>query len=119
MSKQAAIVVHISSQDSRDWEMAVRNLVNLVNDDSISTPPESMEVVVNGHAVRYLLASGPESERVTQMAQAGVDIVACGNSLERFGYADSALADGVDTVPAGVAEVVRAQQRGSTYLKLP
>jgi intracellular sulfur oxidation DsrE/DsrF family protein len=119
MSEQAAIVVHVSSQDSRDWAMAVRNLVNLVNDDSIATPPESMEVVVNGHAVRYLLATAPESDRVTQMATAGVDIVACGNSLERFGYAPEALADGVGTVPAGVAEVVRAQQRGSTYLKLP
>lgn len=119
MTVQDAIVVHISSQDSRDWTMAVRNLVNLVNDDSVSTSPESMTVVVNGHAVRYLLSTSPESGEVTKMAAAGVDIEACGNSLERFGYTADNLAEGVTTVPAGVAEVVRAQQRGDTYLKLP
>ena len=119
MSAQESIVVHVSSQDTRDWQMAVRNLVNLVNDDAVATSPELMQVVVNGHAVRYLLATSPESERVTAMAEAGVDIRACENSLERFGYDPENLADGVGTVPSGVAEVVRVQQRGNTYLKLP
>ena len=119
MGTQPSIVIHISSQDSRDWAMAVRNLVNLVNDDAAETPPELMQVVVNGHAVRYLLDGSPEAEKVTRMAEAGVDITACSNSLDRFGYSAAALAPGVTTVPAGVTELVRAQQRGDTYLKLP
>jgi intracellular sulfur oxidation DsrE/DsrF family protein len=53
------------------------------------------------------------------MAEAGVDITACSNSLDRFGYSAANLAPGVTTVPAGVTELVRAQQRGDTYLKLP
>jgi len=116
MSTQQSIVVHISGQDSRDWEMAVRDLVN---DDSVETPPESMQVVVNGHAVCCLFATSPENERVTQMAEERVTIAACGNSLERFGYSSADLASGVTTIPSGVAEVARAQQRGDTYLKLP
>ncbi len=119
MSNQQAIVIHISSGSVDDWQMALRNLANLVNDDSVSTPPELIHVVVNGQAVRFLLSSSPEAEKVTQMAEAGVDITACSNSLDRFGHAAVDLAPGVGTVPSGVAAAVRAQQGGSAYLKLP
>jgi intracellular sulfur oxidation DsrE/DsrF family protein len=119
MSTQQSIVVHISTGSAGDWRMALRNLVNLVNDDSVPTPPAAIQVVVNGRAVRYLLSSSPESEKVTRMAESGVDITACSNSLDRFGYAAVDLAGGVGTVPSGVAAVVRAQQGGSAYLKLP
>ena len=119
MSTQQSIVVHISTGSADDWRMALRNLVNLVNDDSVTTPPESIQVVVNGQAVRFLLAAGPEAGKVTRMAESGVDILACSNSLDRFGHAAVDLAKGVGTVPSGVAAVVRAQQGGSAYLKLP
>ena len=119
MSSQRSILVHISTDDSSDWQMALRNLANLVNDSSVETPPELMEVVVNGPGVRFLLGSSPEAAKVTRMAEAGVEIVACANSLDRFGHAAQGLAPGVGTVRSGVAEVVRVQQRGDTYLKLP
>jgi intracellular sulfur oxidation DsrE/DsrF family protein len=119
MSGQRSILIHISSDDIGDWQTALRNLANLVNDDSVETPPELMEVVVNGPGVRFLLADSPEAAKVARMAEAGVDIVACTNSLDRFGHATPDLAQGVGTVRAGVAEVVRAQQRDDIYLKLP
>jgi len=119
MSNHSSILVHISTDDIGDWQMALRNLANLVNDDSVETPPELMEVVVNGPGVRFLLDSSPEAAKVTQMAEAGVEIAACVNSLDRFGHAAQDLATGVGTVRSGVAEVVRVQQRGDTYLKLP
>jgi len=119
MSSHRSILVHVSSDDIGDWRMALRNLVNLVNDDSVETPPELMQVVVNGPGVRFLLETGPEAAKVTRMAEAGVDIAACANSLDRFGHAAQDLATGVGTVRSGVAEVVRVQQRGDTYLKLP
>jgi intracellular sulfur oxidation DsrE/DsrF family protein len=119
MSNAAAIVIHITSGERDDWQMALRNLVNLVGENSVSTPPERMQVVVNGEAVRFLLSSGPDAAKVTQMVESGVQIDACSNSLDRLGYSSEELADGVTSVPAGVAEVTRTQQRGGTYLKLP
>lgn len=109
----------ISTDDISDWQMALRNLVNLVNDDSVETPPELIEVVVNGPGVRFLLETSPEAAKVTRMAEAGVELAACTNSLDRFGHAPEALATGVSAVRSGVAEVVRAQQQADTYLKLP
>jgi len=119
MGSPQPLVVHITSSDVADWEMALRNLVNLVNDDSVATPPELMQVVVNGHAVRFLLDSAPEASKLTRMANASVDIDACANSLERVGHAATDLAEGVTAVRSGVAEVTRAQGAGATYLKLP
>ncbi|WP_246983879.1 DsrE family protein [Halorientalis marina] len=119
MSTSQSIVIHVTSGESADFETALRNLVNLVQEESVSTPPEKMQVVVNGRAVRFLLATAPEAAKITQMADAGVGIGACANSLDRFGHDSQDLAEGVTTIPSGVAEVARAQQHGATYLKLP
>lgn len=119
MSNSTGVVIHVTSGESSDWQMALRNLANLVRDESVSTPPERMHLVVNGEAVRFLRAEAPEAEKVSRMAAAGVVIDACENSLDRFGYGPSELAEGVTTVESGVAAVARAQQRGDTYLKLP
>lgn len=119
MADQGDIVIHITSGETEDWQMALRNLEKLAGNDSVSAPPESMHVVVNGSAVRFLLATTPEGEQIPRMARAGVEIEACANSLERLGFSAGELADGVTTTESGVAEVVRLQQQGHTYLKLP
>jgi intracellular sulfur oxidation DsrE/DsrF family protein len=113
------VVVHITGDDAGSWEMALRNLVNLVRDGSVDTPPESISVVANGPAVKFFTAKGPEADRIEQMVSAGVSISACSNSLQRFGYATDDLADGVTVVDSGVAAVMRAQERNLKYLKLP
>lgn len=121
MSGQQPIVVHITSSGVDDWQTALQNLANLVQDESVSvpTPPEMIQVVVNGYAVRFPLSTAPEAAEILRMAEAGVEITVCDNSLDRFGYAQDTLAEGVAVVSSGVAAVTRAQQRGATYLKLP
>lgn len=119
MSANSGIVVHITSGENADWRMALRNILNLYEDESVPTAAEAITVVVNGDAVRFLLASAPEATQISQMAAAGVQINVCDGSLDRLGFASAALADGVSRVPSGVAEVVRHQKRDATYLKLP
>lgn len=119
MNGQHGVAVHVTSNDERDWRMALRNLANLVNDDSVSTPPDAMRLVVNGPAVRFLLASAADADKVVRMVEAGVTVNACSNSLERFDHEPSDLAAGVEPIQSGVAEVLRAQKRGNEYLKLP
>lgn len=117
MSEQQGIVIHITSGNSSDWQMALRNILNLAQDESTSTPADLIWVVVNGEAVRFLLAAAPEAAEVVRMTESGVRIGACSNSLDRFGYAPDDLAEGVTTVRSGVAEVVRLQRQGNAYLE--
>lgn len=119
MSSHRGIVIHITSGDNSDWQMALRNLSNLYQDESVSTAPGRMKVVVNGDAVRFLLATSPEAPQITKITEAGVQVGACSKSLDRLGFSPNQLAEGVTTIPSGVAEVVRVQQHDATYLKLP
>ena len=119
MSTRQGLVVHFTRDDADSWQTALRNLRNLVGDDSVTTPPREMELVVNGPAVRFLLSTAPESSKVAKMLDAGVTVHACANSLDRFGYDPDALTEGVTVVASGVAEVVRAQKQQKNYLKLP
>lgn len=119
MANQHGIVIHITTDGMGGWQTALRNLRNLVNDESVTTPTNRMLVVVNGPAVRFLLASSPDSRKLTRLAEAGVRIDACESSLSRFDYDPADLAPGVTTVASGVAEAVRVQQGDTGYLKLP
>jgi len=119
MSYLQGVVAHVTTDEARGWRMALRNIHNLVQDESVSTPPERIQVVVNGPAVRFLLASAPEAAKLSRMLGAGVTISACRNSLTRFGYEVEELTDGVEIVDSGVARVVRAQNHNNHYLKLP
>ncbi|MEA1930136.1 MAG: DsrE family protein [Euryarchaeota archaeon] len=119
MTSQHALVVHITSDTASDWQMALRNLQNLVRDSSVSTPPEEMQVVINGPAVRFLLDSSPDAPKITKMLTVGVTVSVCSNSLSLFDHDPSSVTEGVTIVTSGVAEVVRAQQQGKNYLQLP
>jgi intracellular sulfur oxidation DsrE/DsrF family protein len=115
----AGVVVHVTSGDEGDWAQALRNLSNLYQNESVPVPPSRITVVVNGHAVRFLLARSPDADQIERIASAGVHVDACRNSLDRLGYDPENLATGVETIPSGVAEVVRLQWNGHGYLKLP
>lgn len=119
MNGSSGIVVHVTSGESRDWNQALRNLSNLYRDESTSTPPDRIEVVVNGAAVRFLLADSPNADRVARIAAAGVTINVCRNTLDRMDRSPEDLVDGVTTVRSGVAEAVRLQRHDTAYLKLP
>lgn len=113
------VVVHVTSGDANDWQQALRNLSNLQSDETVPISPELMTVVVNGDAVRFLRADEPDADRLSELADSGVRILACTNSLERLGFSAEKLAEGVETVDSGVAEVTRLQWHGNGYLKLP
>lgn len=119
MNAPHGVVAHVTTDEVNGWQMALRNLANLARDESVQTRPEQIQVVVNGPAVRFLLASAPESASIAQMTEAGVAVKVCGNSLERFDYDPDSLAAGVEVIGSGVAEVLRAQQHGAHLLKLP
>lgn len=119
MSTAPDVVIHVTSDRISDWKRALTNVRNLYQDESIHTPPTAITLVVNGEAVRFLLEHSVEANTLTRMAEAGITIDACGNSLDRFGHDPDTLAPGVSVVPSGVAEAVRLQGRGVSYLRLP
>lgn len=113
------VVVHITSGDAGDWRQAFRNLSNLYSNESVPTPPGMVTVVVNGEAVRFTRAASPEADQLTRIVDSGIQIRVCINSVDRLGYDSGNLAEGIEPVASGVAEVVQLQQKNDAYLKLP
>jgi intracellular sulfur oxidation DsrE/DsrF family protein len=113
------IAIHFTSDDHEDWQQTLNNVSNLYQEAAGDAAVSNLVLVVNGPAIRFLLNSGREAGRVRQMLEGGISIGVCENSLERFNYDADQLVSGIDTVPSGVAEMVRLQQAGATYLKLP
>jgi len=109
-------VFHFSGDESQQAH-AVANVRNLLADDS--TAAESVVVVANGDGVALLADGSSEAESVASLVESGVSFRACRNSMERRDVAESELLDGVETVPAGVGEVVSRQEDGFRYVKTP
>lgn len=113
-------VFHVSGGDPADQRHALRNVVNLLADDSVSGPDDDVVLVANGGAVGlFLSTTTPARDTVADLQDAGVDLYACGNSLRRLDALDADLLPGVERVSSGVGTLASLQQDGFGYLKVP
>lgn len=77
-----------------------------------------LEIVCHGPGLDLLLRRrNPLAARVAKLATAGVAFAACGNTMRGRHLSKDALLPFVRVVPSGVAEVVRRQEAGWSYLK--
>ncbi|MFK5704852.1 DsrE family protein [Ligilactobacillus sp. LYQ139] len=90
---------------------AVRNIDNVLDE----IPAISVELVVNGPAVRALV---PKNDAVARLAtKPAVTVAVCQNSLRRFNVEPVQLPDTMTIVASGVIELVRKQEAGFAYIK--
>ncbi|USZ66659.1 DsrE family protein [Halorussus salilacus] len=109
-------VLHFSGDESQQAH-AIANARNLLEDDS--TAVESVVLVANGDGVALLTSDSTDPGSVESLAEAGVALRACANSLKSRDLSEADLLDGVERVPAGVGEVVKRQADGHAYVKVP
>ncbi|USZ73967.1 DsrE family protein [Halorussus vallis] len=110
------VVLHFSGERG-EQDHAVSNVENLLADDS--TAVESSALVANGDGVALLTTDSTDPERVEALAENGVSLLACRNSLDSRGVDESDLLDGIETVPTGVGELAKLQADGYAYVKIP
>jgi intracellular sulfur oxidation DsrE/DsrF family protein len=99
------------------WDILLTNVQNLIRD--IDRTASSVEVVANSKAVEFYrtAANGNFTEIMRRLADAGVSFVACGNALKKFEIQREELLPFVKTVPSGVLELIKCQNKGYAYLK--
>ncbi|WP_158058348.1 DsrE family protein [Halorussus halophilus] len=97
---------------------AIANVENLLEDDS--TTVESVVFVANGDGV-YLLTEDETTKRdeIVALVEKGVSFRACRNSLGLRDLTPEDVLEGVETVPAGVGELVKREDEGYNYVKTP
>jgi intracellular sulfur oxidation DsrE/DsrF family protein len=114
--KKHRVVVEVTSESAEQWQGALNNVENLQK--ALGAAAVEIEVVAHSKGLGLVLKSNQSSgDRVRRLADAGVTFAACQNSMRRMKVTGEDLISGVKQVDSGVAEVVRKQEAGWSYLK--
>ena len=109
-------VVHLSGSDPVLHETCVGNVRNLLADDTLDH--DAVCLVANGGGVSLLTSDAPQRDRVAALADDGVVLKACRNTLIGGDLTEEDLLDAVEIVPSGIGEVARLQaEEGHAYFK--
>ena len=111
------IVIEISGDGDEHWNGLITNVKNLRT--ALGNEKTIIEVVVHGKALALLLGKNKEmAERLADLSHEGVVFAACENTMKKQGITKDQLLPFAITVDAGVAEVVRKQETGWSYVRL-
>jgi len=109
------VVFELTSGDAKSWRSLINNVENL----QTALGATSIEVVVHGEALGMLMKgeNGAVHERLEKIASEDVIFAACENTMRRQNVDKADLVPFAVTVDAGVAQVVRRQQAGWSYVR--
>jgi uncharacterized protein len=110
------VVIEVATVWSDGWALTLGNAERL--QQSFGQGNVEIEIVLHGPAVAMVHKGDTDFRaRIEQLASKGVVFVACGTSLRLGGTPASELFPFTRIVDSGVAEVVRKQEAGWSYLK--
>lgn len=108
-------VFELTSGSEEVWTAVLNNVENLRKALGEST---EVEVVAHGPGLNlYKKTATAFRERLQELSKRGVRFAACENTMRRQNVKKEDLFPEVTTVDSGVAEVVRKQEAGWSYVK--
>ncbi|PSH03832.1 MAG: hypothetical protein CXZ00_09605 [Acidobacteria bacterium] len=115
-SAKHRVVLDVSTVLSDGWAQAIvntQNLLTIFGRDNVQ-----IEVVVRGPGLAMLMKSNTDfSEKLAALAGQGVQFSACGQTLASSRSDRRELLSFAVVVDSGVAELVRRQESGWSYIK--
>lgn len=109
------IVIQVNEENVKKWNEVLVNIHNIQVE--LGAQNVAIAVVAIGPGLGMLTAESLAANGVQDALAAGVEFVACGNSMKAQKLAKEDLIDGVKVSVAGYVELMRRQQAGWAYLK--
>jgi intracellular sulfur oxidation DsrE/DsrF family protein len=110
------VVFHMNTNGDYAWEQALRNINALQG--VFGAKNVQIEVVCLGPGLKMIMKTDKRyQERIEKAAASGVVFAACRNTMKGMGVTEKDLLEVDTTVDSGVAECVRKQEAGYTYIK--
>jgi hypothetical protein len=109
------VVFQVSDDDPKKWNLALNNIKNVQND--LGKNKVDIELVVYGPGIGMLKAESIAGNRVNDAVAAGVDVVACENTMRAQKLAKDDMLKSVGYVKAGVIELIEKQRQGYAYVR--
>ena len=114
-AKSHKIVFEVTMEGSEQWTGVLNNVENLRKALGVAT---EIEVVAHSKGLGMLIAKDNAlADRMKTLADEGVVFAACENSMKRKNVTKDQLVPFATTVDSGVAEVIRKQEAGWSYIK--
>lgn len=109
------IVFQINEENVKKWNEVLVNIRNI----QAELGPQNVAValVAIGPGLGMLTAESLAANGVQDALAAGVEFVACGNTMKAQKLAKEDLIDGVKISVAGYVELMKRQQAGWAYLR--
>lgn len=114
-TKMHRIVFELTSDNEEQWQALLNNVENLQK--SFGKEKTEVEVVTHGKGLSLIKNTTPLKDRVIAISQTGVRFVACENTMKKQQVKKEDLLSVADTVDSGIAEVIRKQEAGWSYIK--
>jgi len=109
------LVMQVSDGDSGKWNLALNNAKNL--QQAYGADKIDIEIVTYGPGVNMLKLDSVVANRVDEAKQAGVNIVACQNTMKNMKLTEADMLPNTSYVPAGVVEIIKKQREGYAYIR--
>ncbi len=108
-------LLQVSDNDAQKWNLALNNARNM--QDDLNADAIDLEIVVYGPGSGMLKADSPVAKRVADALKAGVQVVACENTMRNRKLARDDMLPGIGYVDAGVVEIMKKQRQGWAYIR--
>ena len=110
------VVFEVDVEGAEQWQGILNNIENLQKTFGHNTT--EIEVVAHGKGLGLILKTNEAMrERLQSLSNADVRFAACENTMRGMGVSKEDLMPFATTVDSGVAEVVRKQETGWSYIK--
>lgn len=111
------VVFHVNVDQEERWQEVLTNVENVQK--AFGPGNVEIEVVTHGAGIGLVQARNASlRERVERISKTGPVFAACSNTLKKTELTSADLDTGVKVVDSGLAEVIRRQEEGWTYVKL-
>lgn len=110
-----AVIMQISENDPLAWNLALNIAKSLPQE--LGNDKVEVEIVAFGPGLAMFKAESEVNKRLTEAAQAGVALRACGRTMKAQKLAKTDLHPDVGVVSGGVVEIIAKTRDGWTYLR--
>lgn len=107
------VVIQVSDSSPDYWNLALNNAKNVQKDLKGAV----IEIVAYGPGIGMLKADSVVANRISEMADSGIKIVACGNTMRGQKLTKEDMNSKIAYVQAGVVEIMERQMEGYSYIR--
>ncbi len=107
------VVIQVSDSAPAYWNLALNNAKNVQKDLKGAV----IEIVAFGPGIGILKSDSVVANRISEMADSGIKIVACANTMRGQKLTKEDMNSKIGYVPSGVVEIMERQADGYAYIR--